>query len=319
MGKETTETANRKARTEGEETTSSATDGEEKASWASSLAGILRDTAVEWLEDGIPARGAALAYYVLLSLGPLLVLIVGVLEFFLTGEEVRAAVMSTVRANLGPRAAETVATVLAEAQVPELLSLQSVLTLLLLFFGATAAFTNIRGSLDAIWGVKRDTASTKQIALDLLKARARGFVMVVVTGAVLTVSFLITSVASVMAEYLQTWLPQGWVLVQLADATLSLVFIGLLFAAVYRTLPSVRVEWDTVWVGAFATALLFVIGKWVVATILARSSWTSYYGPGASVVAFLAWIYFSAQIFFLGAEFTQVWSRRRGGVMSGED
>lgn len=274
---------------------------------------------MEWLEDGIPARGAALAYYVLLSLGPLLVLIVGVLEFFLTGNEVRAAVMSTVRANLGPRAAETAATVLAEAQVPDLLSLQSILTLLLLLFGATAAFTNIRASLNAIWGVESDSFSTKDIALDLVRARAKSFLMVVVTGAAVTVSFVVTSMASVMTEYLRVWLPQGWLLVQLGDAVLSFLVIGLLFAAVYRTLPSVRVEWNTVWVGAFATALLFVIGKWVVATILARPSWTSYYGPGASVVAFLAWIYFSAQIFFLGAEFTQVWSRRRGGVMSGED
>lgn len=294
-------------------------DEDEGTSWLSSMGGILRETAVEWLEDGVPARGAALAYYVLLSLGPLLVLIVGVLEFFLTGDQVRSAVMGTVRANLGARAAETAATVLAEAQVPDLLSIQSILTLLLLLFGATAAFTNVRGSLNAIWGVEPETPSAKEIALDLLRARAKGFVMVMVTGAVVTVSFVVTSAASVMAEVLEVWLPQGWILVQLADAGVSFVFIGLLFAAVYRTLPSVRVEWDTVWVGAFATALLFVIGKWVVATILARSSWTSYYGPGASVVAFLAWIYFSSQIFFLGAEFTQVWSRRRGGVMSPEE
>lgn len=301
---------------EREGSTSSPTGGGRGTSWRSSLGSILRDTVVEWLEDEVPARGAALAYYVLLSLGPLLVLIVGVLEFFLTGDEVRSVVMSTVRANLGPRAAETAATVLAEAEVPDFLSFQAILTLLLLLFGATAAFTNVRGSLNAIWGVEPEIASKKDIALDLLRGRAQGFIMVIVTGAVITVSFVVTSAASVMAEYLEVRLPQGWVLVQMADATLSLVFIGLLFAAIYRTLPAVRVEWNTVWVGAFATALLFVIGKWVVATILANSSWTSYYGPGASVVAFLAWIYFSAQIFFLGAEFTQVWSRRRGGVMS---
>ena len=84
----------------------------------------------------------------------------------------------------------------------------------------------------------------------------------------------------------------------------------------YRTLPSARVEWSTVWVGAFTTALIFVVGKALVAWLISTASWTSYYGPGASVVTFLAWIYFSSQLFFLGAEFTQVWSRRRGGVIA---
>ena len=293
-------------------------EAEEDGSRLGALGGILKETLVEWLEDGVPARGAALAYYVILSLGPLLVLIVGVLEFFLTGDEVRSAVLSAVRSNLGPRAAETTSTVLAEAQVPELLSFQAIFTLFLLLFGATAAFTNVRGSLDAIWGVEPEAASKKELALDLLRARARGFIMIVVTGAVITFSFFVTSMASAFTGYLESWLPYGSVLVQLTDAALSLLLFGLLFAAIYRTLPSVQVEWNTLWVGSFATAFLFVVGKWVVATILAQSSWTSYYGPGASVVTFLAWIYFSAQIFFLGAEFTQVWSRRRGGVMSEE-
>ena len=291
-------------------------DSGEDGGWPDTLGGLLKETVIEWLADDVPARGAALAYYVLLSLGPLLVLVVGTLEFFLSSEVVRSAVVTSVRSNLGPRAAETATTVLREVQVPELLSVQAIFTLALLLFGATAAFANIRGSLNAIWGVEPESQSKKEMALDLVRARARGFIMIVVTGGVITISFFVTSAAGVMGEYLETWIPHGSLLVQLTDAVLSLLFIGLLFAAIYRTLPSVQIEWNTVWVGAFATALLFVIGKWLVALVLANSSWTSYYGPGASVVTFLAWIYFSSQIFFLGAEFTQVWSRSRGGVMS---
>jgi membrane protein len=292
---------------------------ESPAGWLRSVTDLLKETTGEWLEDGIPARGAALSYYVLLSLGPFLVLVVGILEFFLTEEEVREGVLLALRTNVGPRAAETVGTVLGELRVPDLFSPGSIFALGLLLFGATAAFTNVSGSLDAIWGVEREEQTKREIALDVLRARYRGFLMMLLTGFALTVSFVLTSIAEVMSQRLEAWLPEGWVLVQLADAGLSLLFIGLLFAAVYRTLPSVRVEWSTVWVGAFITALLFVIGKWLVARLLARASWTSYYGPGASVVAFLAWIYFSSQIFFFGAEFTQVWSRRRGGVMSERD
>lgn len=299
-----------------DESPRSPTEGVTATARNATLREILRETSVQWVEAGIPARGAALAYYVLLSLGPSLVLLVGVLEFFLTAEEVRSRVIETLRSYVGPRAAETAATILGQVEVPDLVSAGSVFTIALLLFGATAAFTNVRGSLDAIWGVEPDQQSKKEIALDLLRARARGFVMLLVTGLALTVSFFVTSAARVLGDLLETWIPNGWVLVQLADAVFSVLFIGLLFAAIYRTLPSVQIEWNTVWVGAFATALLFVIGKWLVAWLLSTASWTSYYGPGASVVAFLAWIYFSAQIFFLGAEFTEVWSRRRGGVMS---
>lgn len=277
---------------------------------------VLKETIVEWIEDGVPARGAALAYYVLLSLGPFLVLLVGFLEFFLNEEEVRDGVLTALRTNLGSGAAETVSTVLGRVEVPDLLSPASFVTVALLIFGATAAFTNVRGSLNEIWGVRPEDLSKKEIALDLLRARFQGFVMMLFTGLVVTVSFLITSITGAMAERFEAWVPHGSIFVQLADAGLSLVFIGALFAAMYRTLPSVEIEWKTVWVGAFTTALFFVLGKWLVAQLLASASWTSYYGPGASVVTFLAWIYFSAQIFFLGAEFTQVWSRRRGGVMS---
>lgn len=280
-----------------------------------SLGSILKETVVVWIEDGVPARGAALAYYVLLSLGPFLVLLIGFLEFFLREDEVREGILRTIRTSLGSQAAETVSTVIGRVEVPDLLSPASFITVALLLFGATAAFTNVRGSLNEIWGVEPEEPSKKQIALDLLRARVQGFVMMVFTGLFLTLSFLITSVTSVLAERLEQWVPNGSVLLQLADAGLSLVFIGVLFAAIYRTLPSIEVEWKTVWVGAFTTALFFVLGKWIVAHLLASASWTSYYGPGASVVTFLAWIYFSAQIFFLGAEFTQVWSRRRGGVL----
>lgn len=290
--------------------------GTDRTGWPGSVRAILQETIREWLADGVPERGAALAYYVLLSLGPFFVLTVGVLEFFLTEGAVREGILTAIRANVGAQAAETASTVLVRVEVPDLLSPASIITLLLLLFGATAAFANVRSSLDAIWGVEPESQSKKEIALDLLRARFRGFVMIILTGLVLTISFVITSIAGVMAERVQAGIPHGWVVVQIADAGLSLLFIGLLFAAIYRTLPSVQVEWRTVWVGAFVTALLFVVGKWLVAKMLATASWTSYYGPGASVVAFLAWIYFSAQIFFLGAEFTQVWSRRRGGVMS---
>jgi membrane protein len=253
---------------------------------------------------------------VLLSLGPVLVLIVGALEFFLTTEQARASVIQVLRTNAGPRAAETASTVLERVEIPSLLAPESLLTIALLIFGATAAFTNVRGALNKIWDLPAEDTSKREIALDFLRARVRGFLMILLTGVVLVLSFLATSVASMVESTIATWSSLTFLLVRALDIVVSFLLTGLLFGAVYRTLPSVRPRWNTVWVGAFVTALVFVLGKSLVAWLIASASWTSYYGPGASVVAFLAWIYFSAQLFFLGAEFTQVWSRRRGGVMS---
>ncbi len=283
--------------------------------WLRELGAILKETGIEWLEDGIPTRGAALSYYVLLSLGPLLVIVVGALQLALTSSEARQGVVRILRSNVGPRVADTVATMLQRVTVPDLLGPESILTVALLLFGATAAFTNVRGSLDTIWGSAPTDQSKKELVLDQLRARVRGFLMVVVTGLVVSVSFVVTSGADLLADLLASWnlAPEA---LRAVNEAVSFLLIGLLFGGIYRTLPRTRIEWSTVWVGAFATALLFLIGKSLVTWILASASWTSYYGPGASVVAFLAWIYFSAQIFFLGAEFTQVWSRRRGGVMS---
>jgi len=283
--------------------------------WLRELGAILKETGIEWLEDGIPSRGAALSYYVLLSLGPLLVIVVGILQLALTSHEAREGVIRILRSNVGPRAADTVATMLQRVQVPDLWGLESILTIALLLFGATAAFANVRGALDTIWGSAPTGQSKKEMVLDQLRARVRGFLMVMVTGLVISVSFVVTSGADVLADLLAGWnvAPE---LLRAVNEGVSFLLIGLLFGGMYRTLPRTRIEWSTVWVGAFATAFLFLGGKSLVTWIISSASWTSYYGPGASVVAFLVWIYFSSQIFFLGAEFTQVWSRRRGGVMS---
>lgn len=284
--------------------------------WKNAVSGVgrlLRQTVEEWLEDGIPTRGAALSYYVLLSLGPILVLVVGALESVLSGDAARGRVVNAIRSNLGARAAQTVETVLREATIPDLLAPESILTILLLLFGATAVFANVRGALNTIWGVAPEHESKMEMVFDYLRARARGFVMVVLTGFVILLSFLVTSARGVVSRYvdLERLIASSYLL-SAVDLVASVVVVGLLFAAIFRTLPAVRIPWRVVWVGAFSTALLFMIGKSLVTWLITSASWTSYYGPGASIVAFLAWIYFSAQIFFLGAEFTQVWARRHG-------
>jgi membrane protein len=188
---------------------------------------------------------------------------------------------------------------------------ESILTVGLLLFGATAVFVNVRGSLNKIWDIGEASPSKTEIVLDFFRGRLRGMVMIALTGVVVAAWFLVTAATGLIASTIDTENPSGALLLRVIDASLSFLFIGALFAAIYRTLPATRIGPGDVVVGALATAILFLAGKSLVAWLIASAEWTSYYGPGASVVAFLAWIYFSAQLFFLGAEFTWVWSRHR--------
>lgn len=284
--------------------------------WWKETRSIVVETIDEWLVDGVPGRGAALSYYVLLSLGPLLVLFLGVFELFVSEATFRREAVAVAREYAGSGVASTLDGVLARVDPPELFTPASLVALVVLLFGATAAYANIRGSLNAIWGVRQTSGSRWKALLGMLEGRGRAALMIAATGVLLAVSFTVTWFLGLLEPHIGELAGLGAGLIALIDAGVSLLLTGLLFAALFRTLPETRIEWRTVWVGAFATALLFTLGELLVARLIAGASWTSYYGPAASLVAFLAWIYFSAQIFYLGAEFTQVWSRRHGGVLA---
>lgn len=283
--------------------------------WLAVARTLFVQTVTEWLTDRGPERGAALSFYVILSLGPLLALLVGVLELLAAEGTVRPAVIDTVTALAGEQAANTASTVLERVETPDLLSPASILTLATLVFAATAAFANVRDALNAIWGVMPEVESVKGQIVGFLRTRLRGFVMIGLTGVIVAVSFLVTSLATLFYDFLRASLPVGLTFIRILDVSTSIALLGLAFGVVFRTLPGVRVEWSSIFVGAFTTAAVFVLGKMLVTPFLSAPSWTSYYGPGTSIVVFLAWVYFSAHVFFLGAEFTQVWSRRRGGVL----
>lgn len=253
--------------------------------------------------------GAALAFYVLLSMGPLLVVLLGGLEIFLSGEAVRTEVIGAVREYLGIQAARTISTVIESVDAPRAVGLESALTLAALLLGASAVFANVRNSLNEIWGVSPRPESRGKALLEMLRTRVRAFLMVAATGLLLAVSLGVTSLAGALESSLTA---VDATRARILDGLISVALATLLFGALFRTLPRVRIEWRAVWGGAFLTAVLFAGGKFLIAGLTARTNWSSYYGPGAFVVAFLLWVYLSAQIFYFGAELTRVWTRRSG-------
>jgi membrane protein len=276
--------------------------------------GVLKGTVLAFLEDDVVHWGASLAYYSLISLAPLVVLAMTILGKVLGRGEAEHWILDQVRLLAGPRGQELASTVLGRASQPELGSWGAILTVGLLLFGATAVFTNLQGALNRIWEVKAGSRLIRNVA----RTRVASFAMVLCLGGLLVLSVVASALMSWIGPLLDpigSFLP----LVRIGELFTSILLLWVFVSAAFKILPDVKVSWRDVWIGALATALLLYLGKYALALFLARNAFASLYGAAGSLFLLLVWIYFSAQAFFFGAEFTQVWARTRGRQIEPED
>ncbi len=263
---------------------------------------LMKESYAEWSDDKASRLGAALAYYTIFSIAPLLIIVIAVVSFFWDNQSgaVQQEVVFQVRTLIGDEGATLVETMLDNSSRPGSGNiLATVLGLVALLFGATGVFVQLQDALNTIWDVR--TAPGRGLA-SFLSSRLISFGMILVVGFLLLVSLVISAVISAIGASFS----------EIINLLVSFLVIWLLFASIYRILPDVEIRWRDVGVGAFITAALFVIGKWGLGLYLGRSSAASTYGAAGSLVILLLWIYYSAQIFFFGAEFTQVYARRYG-------
>lgn len=274
---------------------------------------LLKSTWKEWNEDEASQLAAALAYYAVVSIAPLLVLVVMIAGLFLGRQAAQGQLMAQLRGVMGAESAQFLETVLQNANQPKLISLVGVLSFLMLVWGSTNLFTQLQNSLDKIWNVKKQQGGGIWATL---RSRLLAFIMVLGVDLLLIASFALNAVLSAAADTGRNLLPgTDWVW-QTANHLVSFGVLMLLFAVIFKVLPHVHIPWRDVWLGAAVTALLFTIGNFVLGLYLANAG--SAYGAVGSVVVFLLWVSYSAQILFLGAEFTQVYARRRGGGLPKE-
>jgi len=268
---------------------------------------LLRDTVMSFLEDDVIHWGASLAYYSLLSLGPLLILGITIFGKAVGAGPAETWILDQVQILAGARAEDLARTVIREASEPNLGSLGAILTIGLLIFAATAVFNNLQGALNRIWGVRASSHMIKNI----LRTRLAAFSMVVALGVLLVVSVLVSTILNWVGPLLD---PIDSILpfVKVAELLASVVLLWLLVAATFQILPDVKISWRDVWMGSLATAVLLYLGKLGLSAFLANSARASMYGAAGSLFLLLMWVYFSAQVFFIGAEFTQVWARQQG-------
>jgi membrane protein len=258
--------------------------------WAS-LWFLIKETAREWEEDKAPRLGAALAFYSVLSLGPLLLIVVSIAGLAFGQEVPRALMLGEIRHLIGNDGAEAIGGMLSRAHTPTSSLIGTLIGLVTLFISATGFFAQLQDALNTIWNVEP-------------KAKILG------TGLMLLMSLVVSAGLTALSSYMSNLLPLA--LMHIVNIALSFGLITLIFALTFKFLPDVAIAWQDVWIGAVITAGLFVIGKFFIGLYLGHSALMSIYGAAGSLMVILVWIYYSTQIFFFGAEFTQVYSRHIG-------
>ena len=284
------------------------------ASWKSllhptQLWTLLKETFTAWNDDKVPRHGAALAYYTVLSLVPLLVVIIAIIGLILGQEAVQNHLLEQIGNMVGPQSAEAIKDMIQRASEPSSGIVASVLATGTLLFGASGVFAQLQDSLNSIWGVKPKEGRG---LWGLIQDRFMSFAALLGTGFLLLVSLVLSAALSAFGEWFGGWLPAPELVLQALESLISLGVITGLFAMMFKVLPDAEVAWRDVWVGAVLTALLFTIGKLAIGLYLGKSDVGSAYGAAGSLVIILVWVYYSAQILLFGAEFTQVYANRVG-------
>jgi membrane protein len=270
---------------------------------------LIKLSAVSFGKDRASSMGGALAYYTLFSIAPVLVIVIAVAGFFLGPEAARGEIVMQLRGLLGDDGAAAVQGLLESASKPEEGLLATVSSIVLLMLGATTIFAELQSDLDRIWRAEMKPTSG---LWSLIRSRLLSFGMVLVLAFLLLVSLVISAALSALGRWWGGWF-EGWaVLLEVVNFVVSLAITTGLFALIYRLLPRVDIAWHDVWIGAVVTALLFAVGKSLIGLYIGRSGIASGFGAAGSFVVLLVWVYYSTQIFLLGAEFTWVYAHERG-------
>ena len=263
-----------------------------------------------WLDDFAPSMGAALAYYTLFSLAPLLIIVIAIAGLVFGQDAARGEIVAQIQGLIGRDGAIAVQGLLKSTSEPAQGFVAIVLSTIMLIVGATTVFAELQSDLDRIWRVP--VPATKMGILVLLHTRLLSFGLVLGLGFLLLVSLVIGAAIAAVGKWWDGYFA-GWEAVfQAIDFCISFAISTALFAMIYKLMPRARIAWQDVWIGAAVTALLFEIGKLLIGLYLGKTSVASGFGAAGSLVVLLVWVYFAAQIFLLGAEFTWAYAHERG-------
>jgi membrane protein len=284
--------------------------------------GVVRDTVSDWITHNASSLGAALAFYTLFSIAPILVIAMAVAGSVFGPNVAETRVLGEMRELLGDAGANAVQGLLASAHQSGLKGFAAAIGIVTLLVGATSVFGELQNTLDYIW---KSPKKTSVAWWRILRSRVLSVGLILGVGFLLMVSLIVSAALAALGAWLGTFLMQWSVILPALDLVLSLGLTTVLFAVIYKYVPREDIAWGDVWIGGLVTACLFTVGKLLIGLYLGRSSLSSAYGAAGSIMVLLLWIYYSAQIFLLGAEFTHVFtyalgsrSARRGRPVHGK-
>ncbi len=274
------------------------------------LPGILVQSASAWMGHNASSLGAALAFYTLFSIAPILVIALAVAGYFFGAHTAETELLSQLRDLTGSAGADALGSLLARARFGEKSGIAAAVGLITLLVGATSVFGELQHALDVIWGSPRPRSDAAW--WELLRSRILSVGMVLGVGFLLLVSLIASALLAAFGGWLESQVTGLRIVLPVLDVTVSFALTVLLFAMIYKYIPRETIAWHDVWIGATVTAFLFTVGKSLIGLYLGKSSFSSAYGAAGSLVVLLLWIYYSAQIFLLGAEFTRAFAYSRG-------
>ena len=269
---------------------------------------LLRATMSDWYEDRAQRIGAALAYYTIFALAPGLVIVMALAGLML-GPGAESQIIGQIRELIGEQGAKAIEATIRSARNETLGAAGTALALIPLVFGLWGVFGELQDGLNTIWGV---TPKPGRRIRDILRERFWSFAMVVGIGFVLLVSLVLSAWLAAVGTYVGSLLPPPATGLEALNFIISFVVITGSFALIFKLLPDVKIAWRDVWLGAAVTSLFFTVGKFLIGLYLGKSAVASAYGAAGSLVIIVVWVYYSAQILLFGAEFTKVWTKRRG-------
>jgi membrane protein len=276
-----------------------------------SILHVLRCAVSDWIGHRCASKGAALAYYTLFSLAPILVLVIAVAGLFYGAAAAQGQLLGQLRGLLGDKGAEAVQLVLAGARNQENGTRATIIATVLLMFGATSVFAELKDSLDEIWEVPKPTGSTWW---DVVRTRLLSFGLILVLAFLLLVSLAVSAALSVLQNYVSGLWKDATVVLGWVAWLISFGVIAVLFGVIYKLLPRIRLAWRDVVVGALGTAAMFELGKYAIGLYIGHSGVADSFGAAGSTIAILLWVYYSAHIFFLGAEFARQYALQLGSL-----
>jgi membrane protein len=269
---------------------------------------MLKDTVLAFIDDEALSRGAAIAFYTVTSIAPVLLIVIAIAGVAFGRDAAQNAITEQLSGLMGQQTAEVLQTAVASAANKSSGVMATIIGIITLMVTASGVFGEMQTALNVIWKAKPKGTTVSR----LIRARAASLGLVAALGFLLMVSLVVSTMLTAFGNYLDSVLPFGKVILNVLNVVVSLVLISFLFAAIYKVLPDRDLKWGDVVVGAIVTAVLFTIGKSLISWYIGSSAVTSSFGAAGALIVLLLWVYYSAQIFLLGAEFTKVYANTHG-------